>query len=244
MRPTKGHRGSLFNSAVDGVPPPRLLRRAQLRRPFDDRLAVDHRNRCGEHRVCVGRVCPGDIILPDIHVVTIYVLLARWHSHSSNRIRAKLRYKPILVIRRALAALRIASRKVIRDPCRRLSGRQFRNCSTTRHPDNLIDPCTVSDIHRSGRRAQICPADRVRSRTIDLNRLLLPAFGIEFLRLLHSVYLNFGVGKRGIAVNSAHHVPVECESPPSMNRRLNPRSLAVFNRAALRGNAVRAAVRC
>ena len=37
--------------AVDGVPPPRLLRRAQLRRPFYDRRPVDHRYRRGEHRV-------------------------------------------------------------------------------------------------------------------------------------------------------------------------------------------------
>ena len=41
--------------AVDGVPPPRLLRRAQLRRPFDNRRTINNRYRRGEHRVCVGR---------------------------------------------------------------------------------------------------------------------------------------------------------------------------------------------
>ena len=35
--------------AVDGIPPPRLLRRAQLRRPFDIRRTINHRNRRAEH---------------------------------------------------------------------------------------------------------------------------------------------------------------------------------------------------
>ena len=55
--------------AVDGVPPPRLFRRAQLRRPFYDRRPVDHRNRRGKHRVRVGRVSPGNIVLPEIVVI-------------------------------------------------------------------------------------------------------------------------------------------------------------------------------
>ena len=41
--------------AVNSVTAPRLLCRAQLRRPFYDRRTIDHRYRRGEHRVRVGR---------------------------------------------------------------------------------------------------------------------------------------------------------------------------------------------
>ena len=52
--------------AVNSVTAPRLLRRAQLRRPFDNRRTIDHRYRRGEHRVRVGRVGTGDIYINEI----------------------------------------------------------------------------------------------------------------------------------------------------------------------------------
>ena len=72
--------------AVDGVGAKSGLFGRQFRRPGDDRRAIYHRDRRGEHRVRVGRIGAGNIVLPYVHVVALCILLVRRHRHRRDRV--------------------------------------------------------------------------------------------------------------------------------------------------------------